>query len=93
LCYPEALVDQVKKCPSGTLSFTMNDEKKTAESTSEINVEVMPNGPLLVYGNFVVKHQDGTSKNLSKVTAFCRCGASSNKPYCDGTHKKIEFKD
>jgi len=29
----------------------------------------------------------------NKVTAFCRCGASANKPFCDGTHIKIGFRD
>ena len=51
----------------------------------------MPNGPLLVYGNITVKHPDGEEIQKNKVTAFCRCGQSSNKPYCDGTHTKINF--
>lgn len=51
----------------------------------------MPNGPLLVYGNIVVKDKEGNQTQKNKVTAFCRCGASSNKPYCDGTHTKIGF--
>jgi len=53
----------------------------------------MPNGPLLVYGNVQVKHTNGTAENKSKVTAFCRCGKSGNKPYCDGSHIPAGFKD
>jgi CDGSH-type Zn-finger protein len=39
-----------------------------------------------------VKKNDGTIEQKNKVTAFCRCGASGNKPYCDGSHRKIDFK-
>ncbi|MBV7530094.1 CDGSH iron-sulfur domain-containing protein [Chitinophaga sp. sic0106] len=60
---------------------------------AESIVEPLPNGPLLVYGNIVVKDAEGKETHKNKVTAFCRCGASSNKPYCDGTHVKINFRD
>lgn len=50
-----------------------------------------PNGPLLVSGNVTVKRADGTETKHHKVTAFCRCGASGNKRYCDGTHRKVGF--
>jgi CDGSH-type Zn-finger protein len=39
-----------------------------------------------VYGNIKVKDQNGVETKKNKVTAFCRCGLSSNKPYCDGSH-------
>jgi uncharacterized Fe-S cluster protein YjdI len=86
------MIAQVKKCPSGALSYYMNSEaEKVAEVTAESIVEVMPNGPLLVYGNITVKDKDGTECKRNNVTAFCRCGQSGNKPYCDGTHKKTGF--
>lgn len=59
--------------------------------TVETIVEPAPNGPLMVYGNLVVKAKDGTTTKKSRVTAFCRCGGSANKPFCDGSHKKINF--
>lgn len=91
----ERIIEQIRKCPSGALSFLLNgDEPHENESrtTSETIAEVMPNGPLLVYGNLTVKGADGTETHKTKTTAFCRCGASGNKPYCDGTHTKIGFK-
>ncbi len=88
----EALVNQVKNCPSGALSFYMNDEKDSTAQTMDTKVEVMENGPLLVYGTLNVVHKDGTEETKNKTTAFCRCGASNNKPFCDGAHIKVEFK-
>ncbi len=91
----EAIVAQVKKCPSGALSYYMNNEDKDeqVEIDAERIVEVMKNGPLMVYGNITIKYADGTSDKQNRTTAFCRCGASQNKPYCDGSHKKIGFKE
>lgn len=86
------IIEQIKKCPSGALSYFMNEDKENnAEVTAESIVEIAPNGPLLVYGNITVKDSEGNTTQKNKVTAFCRCGASSNKPYCDGTHRKINF--
>lgn len=59
---------------------------------NETKVEVLENGPLLVHGALQVNKIDGQIDEKNKVTAFCRCGASQNRPYCDGAHKKIEFK-
>lgn len=89
----DRIIEQVKKCPSGALSYYMNaDVEDNRETITESIVEVMENGPLLVYGNITVKDKDGNEAHRNKVTAFCRCGQSSNKPYCDGTHTKVEFK-
>lgn len=90
----ERIIEQVKKCPSGALSFYLNNEaEKNVEVSAESIVEVVPNGPLLVYGNIIVKDKEGNETHKNKVTAFCRCGQSSNKPYCDGSHIKVGFDD
>jgi len=88
-----AIIEQVKRCPSGALSYFMNNElqKEDVTAQAETIVEVSKNGPLLVYGNVTLKDADGHEVHKHKVTAFCRCGASSNKPFCDGTHRKINF--
>ncbi|MFD1162774.1 (4Fe-4S)-binding protein [Hwangdonia seohaensis] len=88
----DAIINQVKQCPSGALTYYMNAEgDKTAEKL-ETKVEVLENGPLLVYGTLKVTHRDGSQEIKNKTTAFCRCGASNNKPFCDGTHVKEAFK-
>mgnify|MGYP001824937692 FL=1 len=56
-------------------------------------VKVTParNGPLVVEGNLEIIAASGR-RLATKTKAFmCRCGASANKPYCDGSHKKIDF--
>ncbi|WP_425077354.1 (4Fe-4S)-binding protein [Psychroserpens sp. S379A] len=82
----EDLVNQVKACPSGALSFYMNEEGNKTSETLETKVEVLKDGPLLVYGTLKVTHKDGKEEIKNRTTAFCRCGASQNKPYCDGNH-------
>jgi CDGSH-type Zn-finger protein/uncharacterized Fe-S cluster protein YjdI len=88
------IIEQIERCPSGALSYFRNDATPEPHSVSaESLVEVTKNGPLLVYGNLVVKDAAGNETRKNKVTAFCRCGASGNKPFCDGTHMKINFED
>lgn len=88
----ERIVDQVKKCPSGALSYYYNNEtKEKVEVTTQTEVEVTPNGPLLVYGNITIRDAAGNETKRHKVTAFCRCGHSQNKPYCDGSHVRQGF--
>lgn len=91
----ERIIAQIKQCPSGALSYYQNSKTKPTEEllSEEHIVEVSKNGPLLVYGNIQVKDKAGQIVQKNKVTAFCRCGASNNKPYCDGTHRKIGFID
>jgi CDGSH-type Zn-finger protein len=60
-------------------------------SGTELAVEVRPHGPLLVTGAVVVADAAGTVVFCGDRTALCRCGASGNKPFCDGTHKKQGF--
>lgn len=84
---------QVTKCPSGALSYFWNDgRKETQNRTTHTLVETTVNGPLLVYGNLKIKDALGNETTRERVTAFCRCGHSGNKPFCDGTHKKANFK-
>lgn len=87
------LKTQINKCPSGALSYFMNNESDQEELALETKVEVLPDGPLLVYGTLKVKDKEGNESIKNKTTAFCRCGASKNKPYCDGSHIQVGFKD
>lgn len=56
-------------------------------------ITVFDNGPIKMEGDFQLHDMEG--KPLSepnKATFLCRCGASENKPFCDGKHKKVSFK-
>ncbi len=86
----EQLKSQIDKCPSGALSYELNKETEQTEGMST-KVELMKNGPLLVKGTIEVKSHDGTVETKEKMAAFCRCGATQNKPYCDGSHKGAGF--
>ena len=88
----EELKAQIKKCPSGALSYYMNNEEDQEAESMETKVEVLENGPLLVYGTLKVTDKDGNTETKNKTTAFCRCGQSANKPYCDGAHVKADFR-
>ena len=91
----DELKAQISKCPSGALSYEMDnaDEQEGKEMKSHIQIQVSPNGPLLIQGDLSVTLADGRIEEKKRTTAFCRCGESANKPYCDGTHSKIDFKD
>lgn len=82
---------QIDECPSGALAYKMKSET-TQETHRETEVKCMENGPLMVMGNVQITNIDGSTEKREKVTAFCRCGASSNKPFCDGAHREINFK-
>ncbi len=88
----ERIKKQVEACPSGALSYISKKEGSEAAAHTEIKVEALENGPLLVFGTLHVTNSDGTSEKKNKTTAFCRCGVSQNKPYCDGAHVKSEFR-
>jgi len=86
------IIEHVKKCPSGALSYYYNDKVEGAtEVSSETKIEAVSNGPLLVYGNVLIKESSGNEIKRNNVTALCRCGKSGNKPYCDGSHVKEKF--
>jgi len=71
----------------------MNNADDKASETLETKVEILENGPLLIYGTLKVVNKNGNTETKNKTTAFCRCGQSHNKPYCDGTHVKVDFRD
>jgi len=96
----EKIIDQVRKCPSGALSYYLNNEKEAtadvskivAESANIMKVEVTPDGPYLIKTECLILHSDGKEEIKTGTVALCRCGGSANKPYCDGSHKNIGFK-
>ncbi|MDX2046151.1 MAG: (4Fe-4S)-binding protein [Chitinophagaceae bacterium] len=98
----KGIVEQVRKCPSGALSYVMNEqpnnegpqattEKIIAGQANIIEIQVSENGPYLIKTECLIQHSDGREEKKSGTVALCRCGSSQNKPYCDGSHKKTGF--
>ena len=60
---------------------------------AETKITVKNNGSLRVEGEFTICDADGNAFDLAGRTAIslCRCGHSENKPFCDGSHKKVGF--
>lgn len=55
-------------------------------------ITALDNGPYLVKGPVLLLDAEGNEFRTERATvALCRCGRSSNKPFCDGTHSKIRF--
>jgi 3-phenylpropionate/trans-cinnamate dioxygenase ferredoxin subunit len=60
---------------------------------SELTIKGRQDGPYLVPGQATYVDADGQEQTTSGHTiALCRCGASGKKPFCDGSHRRIEFK-
>lgn len=90
-----AIKATVDKCPSGALSWSAKGAEagaKTGATPSAVIVELLPDGPLLVKSAHTLNLSDGTTKQRSGATAYCRCGASNRKPFCDGSHSRVGFK-
>ncbi len=85
----EKVIEVIRRCPSGSLVYKLNDELQDA-FFSEPEVFVSEDGPLHVRGGIKLNTEDQPVTN-SHYT-LCRCGASKNKPFCDGAHKEAGFK-
>ena len=60
---------------------------------SAVTIRIRDNGPILVEGPVTVIDGEGNALqiNAEKPVSLCRCGASSKKPFCDGTHRTCGF--
>lgn len=88
----EKIIETINRCPSGALSYSVDDvENKSSERQPKVTVT--RNGPYAVTGGIELLDTtigEGASK---EHYTLCRCGGSKNKPFCDGTHWHIGFKD
>ena len=87
------IIAMVEMCPSGTLTFAPDDKSEVVEPDLPKEVAVVPDGPLWVSGGIPVERRDGKPLETRNRVTLCRCGASANKPLCDGAHKDIGFTD
>jgi uncharacterized Fe-S cluster protein YjdI/CDGSH-type Zn-finger protein len=91
----EEIIDTIRKCPSGALSYSIDGIEYKDPNWREPLVTVSRDGPYLITGGIEliganIKWGEGASK---EHYTLCRCGASNYKPFCDGTHRTINFTD
>ena len=61
---------------------------------ADVKINIRPNGPLLIEGEFELLDSEGNAIKLDSskpAYALCRCGHSKNSPFCDGAHKSCGF--
>lgn len=90
------------RCPSGTFVYELPVEGEMTEIEPELPQEISAiaqddcsdcAGPLWVTGGIPILKTDGTFLETRNRVTLCRCGQSKNKPFCDGTHASVDFKD
>lgn len=85
----ESIVALTHRCPSGALVARI-DGTPVPEPEREPTIRIMPDGPYLVEGDVPLQIDDDLAPPVPQRYALCRCGASKNKPYCDGSHHQLE---
>ena len=88
----DELAAVIHTCPSGALQYERLDGGRT-EPAPEVNVvSLEKDGPIHVTGNIRIVDHEGTTIETGARFTLCRCGDSSNRPFCDLSHKKEGFK-
>jgi CDGSH-type Zn-finger protein len=86
----EEIAAVVGQCPSGALSYTLDDTEHRDRGGSP-SVGFAPGGPYLVSGGVHLVGVDMPDGATEDHYALCRCGASQNKPFCSGRHWDVDF--
>jgi CDGSH-type Zn-finger protein len=92
-------VRQVNNCPAGRLMAWDKATGRQIEEAAPVSIgliedpEQQCSGPLWLQGGITVVAADGFEYEVRNRVTLCRCGASKNKPFCDGSHAAIKFKD
>lgn len=87
----DAIVDVVSRCPTGALHTMRRDGGTGEEPDASVTVSEGSNGPLYIRGVVSIVDEDGGVIREDHRVALCRCGASADKPFCDGSHTEAGF--
>ncbi|HEY6516675.1 MAG TPA: ferritin-like domain-containing protein [Steroidobacteraceae bacterium] len=82
----ERLVEIAHVCPSGAIRYRRKDGKADEAAPLVNLVTIRENGPYAVRADMQLNGERGTFR-----ATLCRCGASKNKPFCDGSHNEVKF--
>ena len=88
---PDRILEQVARCPTGALVAWDRSGERVERTPAEVVIEEVPDGPLYVRGDVRVTDPDGGVFCEERRVALCRCGASGNRPFCDGSHTEAGF--
>jgi CDGSH-type Zn-finger protein len=88
----EAIIETIRRCPSGALSYTL-DGVEQRDQRREPMITVTKDGPYAVVGGVRLAGQPWGAGASTEHYTLCRCGGSKNKPFCDGSHWSIGFRD
>jgi CDGSH-type Zn-finger protein len=88
----EQIIEAVKRCPSGALSYSVEGTEHRDQDREPI-ITIAPNGPYVVAGGPELLGEERGQGASTEHYTLCRCGGSKNKPFCDGTHWHIKFRD
>lgn len=88
----EEIVEAVRRCPSGALRYTFRGETGPRRADAP-GIRIRRNGPYEVTGSIPLRTSFWCEGATRDRYALCRCGQSTNKPFCDGSHWKVGFKD
>jgi CDGSH-type Zn-finger protein len=92
-------IQEAGDCPSGRLVAWDKKTQKAIEPELKPSISLVEDpqakvsGPIWVKGRVPVESSDGKEYEARNRMTLCRCGKSSNKPFCDGTHIRVKFND
>lgn len=89
----QRVAEVIERCPTGALHYERLDGAPAEAPAATTTVTPDPNGPLLVRGWVEIFDAEGNLLLRDTRVALCRCGGSSNKPFCDGAHRARGFAD
>jgi CDGSH-type Zn-finger protein len=81
-----------KRCGFAADPHFTDDKAEQLEGDGQLVITLKPNAMLIAKGPMQIESEDGQSKTTRNKAAFCRCGQSKNKPFCDASHKTCGFK-
>lgn len=86
------IVETIEQCPSGALSYRIGTQR-VQNLDRDPAIKIAKDGPLEFVGFIELIDDLGSRPESEEHYTLCRCGESKNKPFCDGRHKKVGFKD
>ncbi len=89
---PVEVAEVCERCPTGALTYEDKSGRREC-APDENTINVAYNGPLYVSGDLEIDGAPDDMTGIRTRAALCRCGQSKNKPFCDNTHLKADFRD